>query len=63
MMTKGRCASCDRCEGVGHNYCRKCGLAFKPGHVENVPVAETYYADDIFCGYCGKPRDVCNETH
>lgn len=62
-MTKGRCPSCDTFERRGHNYCRSCGLEFKPGHAKNAPIAEGYLIDQIFCGFCGKVRDVCNGAH
>jgi hypothetical protein len=40
-----------------------CGLKFKPGHAKITPIAEGYFIDEIFCGFCGKVRDVCNGVH
>ena len=58
-MNPDRCPSCDRNENAGHNYCRKCGLEFKPGFVKNARVAEVYFSDDEYCGFCGGPRYNC----
>ena len=45
-MRKGRCASCDKYQRTGHNYCRKCGLKFKPGFVNYVPIVQAYFLDE-----------------
>ena len=58
-----RCASCDGYERKHHNYCRKCGLELKPGFAKYVPIAEGYFADEKYCGYCGKPIDECGGAH
>jgi hypothetical protein len=62
-MRKGRCASCDKYEHTGHNYCRKCGFKFKPGFVKYLPIVRTHFLDEKFCGYCGKLRVGCKGAH
>ncbi len=62
-MKKGRCPSCDEYERKQHNYCRKCGTELKPGYAKYAPIAEAYFTDEKFCGYCGKLREVCKGNH
>jgi len=58
-MAKYGCKDCEKYKKSGHNYCRMCGYYLTKGYAPHVRIAETYYTDEKFCGYCGKPRGEC----
>ncbi len=51
-----KCKDCDKYKKNGHNYCRMCGTELNPGYAKYVRIAEGYYTNEKFCGYCGKDR-------
>ena len=60
MTAKQRCQRCSDNEGIGHNYCRRCGYYFKKAVVNNARVAVAYDVKDRHCGYCGEEREKCS---
>ena len=63
MSRSVRCSDCDDYEDRGHNYCRMCGYHFKLGYVPNVRIAEAYYTNEKYCGYCGGEKHKCKCSH
>ena len=57
------CKFCSKHREMNQNYCRNCGHELAKGHTKYAPVSYAYLASEIYCGYCGKLREVCNNIH
>jgi RNase P subunit RPR2 len=53
-MAKYNCPDCEKADQTGHNYCPSCGDHLTEGYTQNTKVSEARYADQAFCGHCGK---------
>ena len=59
-MTLQPCTECESYEKLGHNFCRMCGFDLRTGYLRKARLEVDNFANEKFCGYCGKRREECD---
>jgi hypothetical protein len=59
-MSNYDCPDCRSAEKDGHNFCPSCGCHLTAGYAQNPRVSVARYADEQYCGHCGKRVRDCN---